>query len=132
MQLDGKVQQALNTAFMKEALDPNWAFEPETAIETQLSDAAVEEMLSLISRNCRTNQCRITYLGDNTQAHSVFGPSHYEFTNMRDCNWNYVTSYGGRWGVQHLYKASGSCPFSEQKVNFTQGGGYNNTVVYHR
>lgn len=64
--------------------------------------------------------------------HYRYTPSPYQFTNMRDCNWNYVTSYGGRWGVQHLYKASGSCPFSEQKVNYTQGGGYNNTVVYHR
>ena len=78
VQLDGNVQQALNTAFMKETLDPSWAFEQETAIETRLSDAALEDTFSLISRDCRTNQCRITYLGDNTQAHSVFGLLNHE------------------------------------------------------
>lgn len=64
--------------------------------------------------------------------HYDYAPSPYEFTNVRGCTWNYTTSYGGSWGVQHLYTASGSCPYSEQKVNYSNGGSYNNTAVYHR
>lgn len=64
--------------------------------------------------------------------HYDYAPSPYEFTNVRGCTWNYVTSYGGSWGVQHRYTPSGSCPFVEQMVNYSQSNGYNNTAVVHR
>ena len=66
------------------------------------------------------------------KTHYNYSPSPYEFTNVRGCSWNYVTSYGGSWGVQHLYTANGSCAYGEQQVNYSTGGGYNNTSVYHR
>lgn len=66
------------------------------------------------------------------KTHYSYAPPPYEFTNVRGCTWNYVHSWGGNWGVQHLYTANGSCAYSEQQVNFSSGGGYNNTSIYHR
>lgn len=66
------------------------------------------------------------------KTHSPYAPSPYQYTDVRGCNWNYVTSYGGSWGVQHMYTANGSCPVSEQQVNYTSSGVYNNVSIYHR
>jgi hypothetical protein len=53
----------------------------------------------------------------------------YAYTSVRDCTWNYITSYGGSWGSQFLYESVGWCPWTNMQVNHPAGANYANVVL---
>ena len=54
----------------------------------------------------------------------------YAYTSVRDCTWNYTGSYGGSWGSQFNYVASGYCAFgTKMQVNRSGTNNYVTIVI---
>jgi len=52
------------------------------------------------------------------------------YTHVHDCTWTYTGSYGGTWGSQFNYVASGYCSFgTKMQVNRSGSNDYVTIVI---